>query len=96
MASTWPGYEGNDVSDEDGVPDIEDEGDAEEEVVVHETMFTFEAFEMVRRLSMHAPHRSGLTKIFTIESGGRNLLTPRLHGHCWSTSHATRNSTLLS
>lgn len=49
MASTWPGYEGNGVLEEDGVPDVEDEGDAEEEEdMVHETMFTFEAFEMVR------------------------------------------------
>lgn len=31
------------------MPDVEDEGDAaEEEDVIHETMFTFEAFEMVR------------------------------------------------
>ncbi|KIJ16511.1 hypothetical protein PAXINDRAFT_98952 [Paxillus involutus ATCC 200175] len=38
---------GNDPSEEYGVPDVEDEGDAEEEEeVVHETMFTFEAFEM--------------------------------------------------
>lgn len=43
------GYEGNGPSEEDGVPDVEDEGDAaEEEDTVHETMFTFEAFEMVR------------------------------------------------
>lgn len=31
------------------MPDVEDESDAEEEEdIVHETMFTFEAFEMVR------------------------------------------------
>lgn len=47
MASTWPVYEGNGISEEDGVPDVEDEGDTEEEDMVHETMFTFEAFEMV-------------------------------------------------
>ncbi|KAH0831354.1 timeless protein-domain-containing protein [Lanmaoa asiatica] len=33
--------------EEDGVPDVEDEGDTgEEEDMIHETMFTFEAFEM--------------------------------------------------
>ncbi|KAG8216231.1 timeless protein-domain-containing protein [Butyriboletus roseoflavus] len=38
---------GNGVLEEDGVPDVEDEGDAEEEEdMTHETMFTFEAFEM--------------------------------------------------
>ncbi|KAG9310160.1 timeless protein-domain-containing protein [Chiua virens] len=38
---------GNGPSEEDGVPDVEDESDAEEEEeMVHETMFTFEAFEM--------------------------------------------------
>jgi replication fork protection complex subunit Tof1/Swi1 len=38
---------GKGPSEEDGVPDVEDEGDAEEEEdIIHETMFTFEAFEM--------------------------------------------------
>ncbi|KAF8558558.1 DUF757-domain-containing protein [Imleria badia] len=38
---------GNGPSEEDGVPDVEDEADAEEEEdMIHETMFTFEAFEM--------------------------------------------------
>ncbi|KAG2128288.1 timeless protein-domain-containing protein [Suillus clintonianus] len=38
---------GQGLADEDGVPDVENEpdGDSEEEVV-HETMFTFDAFEM--------------------------------------------------
>ncbi|KAG6380363.1 timeless protein-domain-containing protein [Boletus reticuloceps] len=39
--------QGNGPSEEDGVPNIEDEGDTEEEEdIIHETMFTFEAFEM--------------------------------------------------
>ncbi|KIJ64730.1 hypothetical protein HYDPIDRAFT_181592 [Hydnomerulius pinastri MD-312] len=38
---------GNGPSEEEGVPDVEDEGDAEDvEEVIHETTFTFEAFEM--------------------------------------------------
>lgn len=35
------------VTEEEGVPDVEEEPEEEEEVV-HETLFTFEAFESVR------------------------------------------------
>jgi replication fork protection complex subunit Tof1/Swi1 len=64
MASTWPHHEGNGPSEEDGVPDVEDEGDAEEgEDMIHETMFTFEAFEMVRDRARTRRTVSVLTKI---------------------------------
>ena len=35
------------VGEEDGIPDVEEEVEEEREEVIHETMFTFEAFEMV-------------------------------------------------
>ena len=35
-------------SEEDGIPDVEEEDDDEEDDVIHETLFTFEAFESVR------------------------------------------------
>lgn len=35
------------VSEEDGIPDVEEEVQEDEEVI-NETMFTFEAFESVR------------------------------------------------
>ncbi|KAH7883094.1 timeless protein-domain-containing protein [Phlebopus sp. FC_14] len=39
--------QGNDPTEGEAVPDVEDEGGAEDiEEVIHETMFTFEAFEM--------------------------------------------------
>jgi hypothetical protein len=37
---------GKGVGEEDGIPDVEEE-EVEVEEVIHETMFTFEAFEMV-------------------------------------------------
>ena len=33
-------------SEEDGIPDVEEEEDEEDEII-HETLFTFEAFESV-------------------------------------------------
>lgn len=46
------------------MPDVEDEGDAEEEEeMIHETMFTFEAFEMVRDRARTRRTVSVLTKI---------------------------------
>lgn len=79
------------------MPDIEDEGDAEEEEnVIHETMFTFEAFQMVRGKACMRRTAVSLTKIITIGSGGRNSRTPRLRGHCCSTSHGTKSLTLRS
>lgn len=72
------------------MPDVEDEGDTEErEDMIHETMFTFEAFELVRDCARG--RRTARTD--TIVADDRNSHTPRLHGHCCSTSHATRSST---
>lgn len=34
-------------SDEDGIPDVEEEEDNDNDEIVHETLFTFEAFESV-------------------------------------------------
>jgi replication fork protection complex subunit Tof1/Swi1 len=36
-----------DITEEEGIPDVEEEPEKEDEDVVHETLFTFEAFESV-------------------------------------------------
>ena len=36
------------VTEEEGIPDVEEEPEKEDDDVVHETLFTFEAFESVR------------------------------------------------
>jgi len=76
--------------EEDGVPDVE-VAEEEEDEVVHETMFTFEAFEMVGYFFF-------LSFVFVVflltffRFRYRNLRTRRSHGHFLLTSRGTRIS----
>lgn len=62
------------VGEEDGIPDVEEEVEEQEEII-HETMFTFEAFEMVRLFPVYCP--------FSKESStdARNSPMPISHTH---------------
>lgn len=61
------------ISEEDGVPDVEDVEEEHESEVINETLFTFEAFEAVGDLSKFS---------FVISNATRNLPNRKSQTHC--------------